>query len=59
MEIYMAIISSWKQKSLWLIGLSPSFDKDSDDEVATEQLTSVVNAQVDVTFISHDDPEIS
>ena len=34
-------------------------DKDSDDEVATEQLTARVDEQVDVTFMPHDDPKIS
>ena len=43
-----------KQMSLWLIGFSPSFGEDSDDELATEQLTVVVDAQVDVTFMPHD-----
>ena len=33
------------------LGFSPSFCKDSDDEVATEQLTLVVGTQVDVTDI--------
>ena len=36
----------------------PSLDKDSNDEVDTEQLTAVVDA-VDVTFMPHDNPEIS
>ena len=51
----MAIIAFLKQKSLidWA-----SFDKDS-DEVATEQLIPVVDVQVDVTFMPHDDPDIS
>ena len=31
-------------KALWLLGFSPSFGKDFDDEVATEQLTGVVDA---------------
>ena len=42
-------------KSLDWLGFSPSFGKDFDDEAATEQLTAVV----DVTFMPHDDPEIS
>ena len=42
-------------KPLWLIGLFTIFAKASDDEVATEQLTTVV----DVTFMSHDNLEIS
>ena len=54
-----AIIIFQKQKFLWLIRLSPSFNKDSDDEVATEQLTAVVDVQVDVTFMPRDDPKIS
>ena len=41
------IIAFWKQKPLWLIGLSPSFGKGSDGGVATEQQ----NALVDVTFM--------
>ena len=41
------------------MGFSPSFGKDSDDEVATEQLTGVVDARVDVTFMPNDDSEIS
>ena len=51
----LTIIAFRKQKSHWLIGLSPLLGKDSDDEVATEQLTAVV----DVTFLPHDNPEIS
>ena len=44
-----------KQKPVWLIGLfTITFGKDSDDEVATEQLTAVV----DVTFMPHDNPVI-
>ena len=54
-----AIIKFGQQKSLWLIEFSPSFGNDSDDEVATEQLTVVVFVRVDVTFMPHDDPEIS
>ena len=46
-------------KALWLLGFSPSFGKDFDDEVATEQLTGVVDVRVDVTFMPHNDPEIS
>ena len=42
----LTIIAFLKPKSLWLIKILPSFDKDSDDEQATEQLTTVV----DVTF---------
>ena len=53
-----AIIPFRKQRSLWLIGLLPSFGKDSDEEVATEQLTAV-GTTVDFTFMPHDDPEIS
>ena len=45
--------------SFGLLGFSPSFGKDSDDEVATKQLTAVVSAVVDVTFLPHDNPEIS
>ena len=41
--------------SFGLLGFLPSFGKDSDDEVATKQLTAVV----DVTFLLHDNPEIS
>ena len=41
-----------------VLGFSPSFDKNSNDEVATEQLTALVDAE-DVTFMSHDNPEIS
>ena len=36
----------WETK---VLGFSPSFGKDTDDEVATEQLTAV-----DVTFMPHD-----
>ena len=36
-----------------LLGFSPSFGKVSDDEVATKQLTAVV----DVTFLPHDNPK--
>ena len=36
-----------------LFGFSPSFGKDSNHEVATEQLTAVV----DVTFIPHNNPD--
>ena len=42
----------------WL-DFSLSFGKDSDGEVATEQLTGVVDARVDVTFMPDNDPEIS
>ena len=42
--------------SFGLLGFSPSFGKDSDDEVATKQLVSAV---VNVTFLPHDNPEIS
>ena len=42
----------------WL-GFSSSFGKDSDDEVSTEQLTAVVDAWVDDTFMPHDYLEIS
>ena len=38
-----------------ILGFSPSFGKDSDNELATEQLIAVV----DVTFMLHDNPEIS
>ena len=41
--------------SFGLLDFSPSFGKDSDDEVATKQLTAVV----DVTFLPYDYPEIS
>ena len=54
-----AIIAFRKQNPLRLIGLSPSFGKDSDDKGATKQLTAVVDAHVDVTFMPHDDLEIS
>ena len=47
------MITFRKQKSLFCF--SPSFGKDSDDEEATEQLTG----EVDVTFMPHDDLEIS
>ena len=40
------------------LGFSPLFDKNPDDEVATEQLTALVDA-VDVTSIPNDNPEIS
>ena len=40
--------------SFGLLSFLPSFGKDSDDEVATKQLTAVV----DVTFLPHDNPEI-
>ena len=52
----LTIIAFWKLKSLWLIGLFTiiNFGKDSNDEVATEQLTAVVN----FTFLPHDNPEI-
>ena len=42
------MIAFWKQRS-WAL-FSPSFGKDSDNEIATEQLTTVV----DVTFVPHD-----
>ena len=51
----LTIITFWKPKPLWLIQLFTIFGKDSDDEVATEQLTAVV----DVTFMPHDNPETS
>ena len=51
----LTIITFQKQNPLWLIGFSPSFGKDSDDEVATEQLTIVV----DVIFMPRDNPQIS
>ena len=54
-EINLAIVAFQKQKSLWLLGLLPSFGKDSDEEVATEQSTVVV----DVTFMPCNNPEIS
>ena len=41
--------------SFGLLGFSPSFRKYSDDEVAIKQLS----AAVDVTFLPHDNPEIS
>ena len=43
----------WKQNLFGWLGFSPSFDKDSDHEVATEQQTAVVA----VTFIPHDNPK--
>ena len=52
------IIPFRKQRFLWLIGLLPSFGIDSDNEVATEQLTAV-GTRIDFTFMQHDDPEIS
>ena len=51
----LTIIAFWKQKPFWLIRLFTIFGKDFDDEVATEQLTAII----DVTFMSHDNPEIS
>ena len=39
----MAIIAFQKQKSLWLNGLFTIIWEDSNDEVATEQLTAVVD----------------
>ena len=58
MEIFStAIIAFPKQKSH--LGFSPSFGKDSNDEVATKQFTTVLDAWVDITFIPHNDPEIS
>ena len=39
--------------SFGLLGFSPSFGRDSDDEVATKQLTAVVDV------MPHDNPEIS
>ena len=51
----LTIIVFWKQKLFWLIGLFIIFAKASDDEIGTEQLTAVV----DVTFMPHDNPEIS
>ena len=56
MEILQPL-SHFGNKSLfgWL-GLSPLF---GNDEVATEQLTAVVDARVDVTFMLHNDAEIS
>ena len=54
--MYVQWLHRNSEKSLWLIGLfQPSFGKDFDDEVVTEQLTAVV----DVTFMPHGDPEIS
>ena len=49
----LTIIAFWKHKLLW--DFSPLFGKDCDDEVATEQLTAVV----DITFMPHDNPEMS
>ena len=43
--------------SFGLLGFSPSFGKDSDDEVATKQLTAVVD--LGITFLPYDNPEIS
>ena len=54
MEIMPVKFEFWKPKFLWLIGLSPSFGKDFDDEVTTEQLTAVV----DVTFMLLNNLEI-
>ena len=54
-----SIIAFWKQSLFGLLGFSPSFGKDSDDKVATKQLTVVVDVRVDVTFMPHDDQEIS
>ena len=54
-----SIIAFRKQKSLRLIGLLTIICKDSDDKVATKQLTAIVDARVDVTFMPHDDLEIS
>ena len=42
-------------KLFWLIGLFTIIGKDSNDEVATEQLTT----EIDFTFIPHDNPKIS
>ena len=51
-----ATITFWKQKFVWLIGFFITISqKDSNDEVATKQLTAIV----DVTFMPHDNPEIS
>ena len=60
MEILQPFVLHFGNKTLfdWL-GFSPLFGKDSDDEVATEQQTAVVDMWVDVKFMSHDDPEIS
>ena len=49
----LTIMAFQKQKSLWL-NFSPPFGKDSDEEVATEQLTRELNAVVDVTFMPHE-----
>ena len=51
----LTIVAFRKQKSLWLIVLFTITysSKDSDDEVATEQLTAVVG----VTFMPHGDLE--
>ena len=35
------------------------WQKDFGDEVATEQLTAVVDVTVDVTFMPHNDREVS
>ena len=51
----MAIMPFWKQ----IKGLSGSFGKYSDDEVANEQLSAVIGEQVDFTSTPLDDPEIS
>ena len=48
MESYYYHISKTKT-SLADMSFSPSFDKDSDDKVVTEQLIAVV----DVTFVPH------
>ena len=49
----LIIMAFQKQKSLWL-NFSPPFGKDSDEEVATEQLTQELTAKVDVTFMPHE-----
>ena len=51
----LTIIAIRNQKLFGWLGFSSSFGKDSDDEVATEQLSAVV----DVTFMPHNNPKIS
>ena len=51
----LTIIAFRRQRSFADWALSLLFGKDSDDEVATKQLTAIV----DVTFMPHDNPEIS
>ena len=39
-----SVITFWKQGLFGLLGFSPSFGKDSDEKVAAEQLTAIVDA---------------